>query len=253
MNIQKSTDELFERWKQQLEKDGITGFCGDGLMYRGEYWENNDYRGFNEGNEEELWINAPKRILFLLKDTNTNPECDIREFYMTNNLLLNRNLAYWFYGLLAFDENNDAPDYHSFTNEQAFDTFHHKPLAIVNCKKASGSSTVAITELLHHIDNYGHFIKEEIDILAPDIIVCGGGSSHIKNFVAEKVYPDLECVNNWIFFNKLNNKVVIDSYHPSFRRIKGGSEETIYKWMMNAYREFLEKYPDFRKSCRTTN
>ncbi|MDR0414187.1 MAG: hypothetical protein LBH84_02060 [Prevotellaceae bacterium] len=249
MKIQERTNDLFRRWKKQLEKDGLTGFCEDGLMYRGSYWEDNGYSGFAPGAEEELWTNAPKRILFLLKDANSNPDCDIREFYMAGNLLFNRSLAYWFYGLLAFDEKNDAPDYHSITKDQAFDTFHKKPFAIVNCKKESGTSTIATEILQQHIDSYTHFIKEEIDILAPDIIVCGGGSSRLKNFVAEKIYPDLKPVNSWIFFDEGNNKVVIDSYHPSYYQIEGGAE-TIYKDMMNAYKEFLEKYPDFRKSCR---
>jgi hypothetical protein len=251
MKIQESTNELFQRWKRQLEKDGFTGFCEDGLMYRGSYWEKDGQSGFAEGDEEELWINAPKRILFLLKDTNGNPNCDMREFHMTQRLLFNRNLAYWFYGLLAFDENNEAPGYR-VAKERAFDTFHHKPLAIVNCKKDSGTSSISTEILQHHIDRYGHFIKEEIDILAPDIIVCGGGSSCIKNFVAEKIYPGVESINNWIFFDKASNKVIIDSYHPSYYQTEGGSE-TIYASMMNAYGEFLEKYPDFRKSCRTTS
>jgi hypothetical protein len=72
LEIQKKTDELFQRWKQQSEKDGYRNFCGDGLMFRGENWEIEKdgklYYGKSEGNEEIMWSETPKRILFLLKD-----------------------------------------------------------------------------------------------------------------------------------------------------------------------------------------
>jgi hypothetical protein len=255
-DIQKKTDELFGRWKQQYEKDGYTGFCGDGLMYRGENWikdgENGTrYYGKHRGNEETLWLNAPKRIAFLLKDTNGNPGHDIREFRPGASGSIgthNKNLAYWMFGLLAFDETKDAPEFDTldFWND-VYPIFDKEPFAIVNCKKESGGYYILNRTLLKHINDYAPFIKEQIDILNPDIIVCGGGSSCIKNFVAESIYPDLEKINNWIYYDKVNNKVVVDSYHPSVFNI---SFFSIYSRMMNAYKEFLEQYPDFRKSSR---
>ena len=257
-NCNAKINELFIRWEEQLNKDGFFGFCRDGLMFRGENWkEQGDdgklYDGKYSGNEETMWANVPKRILFLLKDSNKNPGYDNREFYPGVKGSLNthyRNLAYWLFGLLAFDETKDAPAFESLNLwDEVYSVFDTKPFAIVNCKKESGGSYVSNENLQEHINRYADFIKEEIAILNPDIIVCGGGSSLIKKFVADNVYRNLEKINNWIYFDKFNNKVVIDSYHPSYWQISGGSK-TIYTKMMNAYKEFLEKHPDFRHNCR---
>jgi hypothetical protein len=247
---------LFERWEKKSEKDGYSNFCGDGLIFRGGNWEIEKdgkwYYGKSEGNEEILWEEAPKRILFLLKDTNNNPnDDDAREFRpgADGKIILHyKNLAFWLFGLLAFDETKDAPAFDTLNFwEDVFPVFDTKPYAIVNCKKESGSSSIDNQTLLNHINNYAQFIKEQISILDPDIIVCGGGSSLIIDFVEKNIYPDLVAVNNWICYDEKNAKVIIDSYHPSYFGI---SMAEIYSQMMNAYKEFLEKYPDFRKSCR---
>ncbi|MDR2130898.1 MAG: hypothetical protein LBP56_07030 [Odoribacteraceae bacterium] len=254
-NIQSKTDALFLRWKQAYEKEGYTGFCADGLLYRGGNWDKEvageQYHGKYEGDEENMWLQAPKRLLFLLKDTNGNPGEDLREFRPGANgsiALHYKNLAYWTYGLLAFDETHDAPAFDALDFwEEAFPAFDQKPLAIVNCKKEAGKGSINPAVLQEHIDRYAPFIKEQIEILDPDIIVCGGGSSVIKEFVANHVYPGIVKVNNWVYYDDTRRKVVIDSYHPSYR-----FEEVadMYTGMMDKYKEFLAAHPEFRKSSR---
>lgn len=252
-------NSLFEKWKKQAKNNGHTGFCGDGLMYRGKKWETEDggktYYGKSRGNENTLWFNAEKRVLFLLKDTNNNPNHDMREFSPGGNdrsiAFHYKNIAYWFFGLLSFQENKVAPEFKKLDFwKDVFPLFDTQPYAIVNCKKESGGSNLSNVTLKEHMELYVDFIKEEIEILDPDIIVCGGGQSAIKNFVKEHVYTDIEKIsnnNNWIYYSKKSNKVVIDSYHPSYW---GASQEEIYTRMMNAYKEFLSKHPHFLKSCR---
>lgn len=75
----------------------------------------------------------------------------------------------------------------------------------MNCKKESGGSTISNETLSKHLELYADFIKEEIKILNPDIIICGGGSSIIKDFVKEKIYTDIEKINesnNWIYYSR---------------------------------------------------
>lgn len=253
INYNGKLDALFKKWKTESQRNGHEGFCADGLMYRGEKWEKEIYVGKRKGDENNLWLNEPKRILFLLKDTNGNPNCDNREFYPGANHKINlhyKNLAYWLFGLSSIDEKTDAPDFDSlYFWDDVYIVFDTKPFAIVNCKKESGGSRISNYELSKHIGIYSDFIKKEIEILDPDIIVCGGGSSRIKNFFIEKIYTDVDPINNWIYYDKKNNKVIIDSYHPSYFQIEGGSN-TIYTKMMESYKAFLEKYPNFRKSCR---
>ena len=257
-NYNEKLNVLFEKWEEKSKENGHTGFCADGLMFRGENWEKEVeqkmYYGKSAGEENNLWLNAKKRILFLLKDTNDNPDCDIREFRpgASGSIRLHyENIAYWLFGLLSLNENKIAPDFESIDFwSDVFPVFDTMPFAIVNCKKASGGSTILNETLSEHIEHYADFIKKEIEILDPDIIVCGGGSSIIKDFVKEKIYTDIEKIddsNNWIYYSKKNNKVVIDSYHPSYWRIEGGSK-TIYERMMSKYKEFIDKYPHFLKN-----
>jgi len=116
-NYNEQLDELFVRWEEKAKENGHTGFCTDGLMYRGENWEKKVeqkiYYGKSEGEEDNLWMNAKKRILFLLKDTNNNPDCHNREFRpgASGSILLHhKNIAYWLFGILSLNEKNIIPE-----------------------------------------------------------------------------------------------------------------------------------------------
>src|ERR1035437_6112139 len=125
-NYQEKTDRLFAKWKKQSSQDGFNDFCEDGLMYKGEikttvasdgktYW----YR--SSGNEEELWANAPKRVMFLNKDVPFNPNQDIREWifrqHQTDITVLHyKNISLWLYGLLNINTSGIAPDFDTINN-----------------------------------------------------------------------------------------------------------------------------------------
>jgi hypothetical protein len=251
-NYNDRLDNLFTEWQAASAKNGHTGFCSDGLMFRGSAFTYDGGKGKYPGDEDELWEKCHKRILFLLKDSNNNPDCDTREFYPGSNGTIGihyKNIAFWYYGLLSFTESTDAPDFADIDFwEDVYPVFDQGAIAIVNCKKQSGGASISADILSEHINIYADFIRREIEILNPDIIVCGGGSSSIKNLVAENIYADLEKINNWIYYDRKNNKVVIDSYRPSHRY----STEEVYSDMMSAYKEFLSKHPDFRKNIRKT-
>jgi hypothetical protein len=250
VNYNEPLNTLFnEEWKIESEKNGHKVFVSDGLVYKGDF-DNKEWNLRNSGNENQLWHNATKRILFLLKDLNDGSEHDVREWgcHAPGKNLSDRfskNIARWLYGLLNVDKKGIAPDFDSLSDEMITDFFDKTPFARMNCKKQSGGNSISNAELQKHFDLYRDFIKREIEILNPDIVVCGGGSSMLKEFVHKNIYPGLEKINNWVYYDKENNKVVIDSYHPSYWRIKAKS---IYVNMMTAYEEFLSKYPEFLKN-----
>ena len=78
-NIHELEDDLRERWLKSYPDDERKAFCFDGLCYNGEIY--NDGKNAHQGNEEKLWNNTDRRILFLMKDTNNNPRCDYREWH----------------------------------------------------------------------------------------------------------------------------------------------------------------------------
>ncbi|OAV66623.1 hypothetical protein Barb6XT_01846 [Bacteroidales bacterium Barb6XT] len=240
-------NELFQRWEEISKQHGDYGFCRDGLMYKGDSWSDGRY----SGREDELWSNSPKRVLFLLKDTNKNPNRDIREWKPTTDKKHYLNIAYWLYGLLHFDNDGNSPDFDSIDIKELTSFFDDTPYAIVNSKKESGSGSIQLKELAKYISKYGDFLKEQILILDPDIVVCGGGQSYLKNYVEENIYNSLSKVNNWMYYSPNDNKLVIDSYHPSYtRRRPDYSCKYIYSTMMKCYKELLDHYPKFKDSCR---
>ena len=241
----KELDKLFIEWENKSKEDGYNGFCRDGLMLKGEVFKGNEgYWGRSMGNENELWQKSPKRILFLMKDPNGNPDEDMRSWIgrqhasdITNRFF--KNISFWLYGLndlsnlgcyKSFEDVNDVEKY-----SRCFDDV---PFAIVNCKKESGGSIIHSETLNFHAFKYGNFLKRELEILNPNIIVCGGGEGAVLSIARKIIYPDLEFVrvNDWIYYNKENDKVLIDSFHPSSRK----SYEEIYDGMMSAYKEHLE-------------
>lgn len=259
-NYQGQLDSLFGEWRQKAENDGFYRFCEDGLMYKGEFdskvgEDGKTYWWRCSGNEDLMWEEYPKRIMFLTKDVPNEDNADLREWIFRQNptnikVLIYKNISLWLYGLLHINENGEAPAYDEINDTSLFSPFIDKtPIAYVNVKKESGKSTIDNKTLQNHMNNYKDFIVKEIEILEPDIIVCGGGSSAIKNFVNKNLYPNLKQINSWMYYEEEKNILVIDSYHPSYFRIKGGGK-TIYTKMMEAYEEFLAKHPKFNGSCR---
>ena len=81
-NTHELEDDLRERWLKSYPEDERKAFCFDGLCYNGEIY--NDGKNAHQGNEEKLWNNTDRRILFLMKDTNNNSDSDYREWHWRN-------------------------------------------------------------------------------------------------------------------------------------------------------------------------
>ena len=109
-------------------------FCFDGLCYNGKI--SSDGKNASPGDEEELWNNTGRRILFLMKDTNNNSDSDYREWHW-------RNISHKFFQLhiqmagrivenkQRFYPTMENGDYATVPNA----VVTKYPLAIVNIKK----------------------------------------------------------------------------------------------------------------------
>ncbi|MGZ2371715.1 hypothetical protein ACXR6G_18195 [Ancylomarina sp. YFZ004] len=250
MEYNEKLDQLFDRWEQEAKSKGFNGFCRDGLLYKGKTRstigsDSKTYWGRASGNENELWHNSNKKIVFLTKDTNSNPNQDYREWLgrqgegiITHKFF--KNIALWLYGLISIDEKgNYSPFEEAVIGENYTRAFDENPFCIINAKKESGSSTIDNADLLYHANLSATFLKEQFEILNPNIIVCGGGQGAVLKIAREIIYPELnfQKINNWIYFNPETQKVLIDSYHPSAMI----SYDELYLGMMNSYKDFLAR------------
>lgn len=263
MSIVEQNQRLLEEWEAVSAKNNETAeFVPDGILYRGsiKYSENGCW-GHQPGNEDEVWQQAAKRILFITKDLNDEEAWDIRcetgrkNGSGENNIKIFRgtnfcpNYMYQVYGL-GHTTAEHYVDIDSIAEKDVIDYFDTCALARINCKKQLGNSRLDDRKLDEYINKYSDLLKRQILLLDADIIVCCGWTqktgNRIFDFVCTHCY-EFEEINYWISYNRLLNKIVINSWHPSTRHV---SVKNFYDQMMEAYREFLRRYPDFLKPNR---
>lgn len=254
---------LFERWLQAcIECDGISAdeFAYDGLLYRGECrniagcWE------MQPGNETELWMKAPCRLVILTKDTTKDGGLDDMRIetarknhcglqVLTYGRNFYRNLMLWSYALLNGVQGgeilsyDDTPDWDTLRG-----IYTSAAIARVNCKKQIGESIISNANLKAHIKRYSEFLKEQVDMYDADIILCCGGGGVIKDFVKECCVPDMVKYSDagWVYYSLSTHKIVIDSYHPSVLK----NMRNMYEGMMEDLKNFLSEFPEFARPRR---
>lgn len=219
MNIHEQEDILFEEWRDSYPPDVRKNIVIDGLCYNGAL--NDESTNSYSGNEEELWTDAKRKILFLMKDPNSNPGEDYREWpwrAITNKFF--KVIFNWLQGLSEITSNyiplleNDS--YLAPANQVIL----KYPLAIVNVKKISGSASVLNDTLYDYAKRDASFLKRQVrDILQPNIVVCGGGSDSVLDIAQQYIYPNLEfkSINSWCYLSEEKDLLLINSWHPSAR------------------------------------
>lgn len=250
--------EIFDRWIKRSKDSNHGGrefFAPDGLCFRGQinysdagYW----YRG--AGKEEQQWDNAQYKVMLITKDINGSKPWDIREETGRTNhsgednvkitARFYQNYMLWVYGILNTLKSGSTPDFEEInTGEILYKFYDSVPLVRLNCKKQIGENTISNLTLNSYIETYKDLLLEQISLYDANIIICGGGSSSIKDFVCDNYLNGYERINSWVYYSKESEKVVIDSYHPSYY---GLSQYEIYRRMMEAFGEFMLKYPEFK-------
>ena len=179
---------ILEKWQQEFEKAGGSAdqFSWDGIMFKGAIYKDGENKwGHSEGrNENQLWADAPLRILYLTKDQNTKggPCWDTREesYRKTNSELetntldtqykFNRMLVYTLYGL-ARTTPTQMMGYKDFSNSEALEYIDKFPFARINCKKEGGESSCPDNILIDAMDQYGTYLEEQIKNIDADCLI----------------------------------------------------------------------------------
>jgi len=212
----KKETDLCTRWMDSYSEELQKQFCFDGLIY---------YRDPNckdEYAEVAKWEKAKRKVLFLMKDTDGNPDCDYREweFYDTEAQRVHKTFITMIKELWALNVvNSDYLPVFNKTREEYIDLALPYPMAIVNIKKISGGPYVNNSSIWSFYERDKFFIIEQVkDILKPNIIVCGGGSGTILN-IAKDIYSDYEFekCNDWCYYCEQYDLLLIDDYHPAYR------------------------------------
>ncbi len=195
-------DDLFGRWPKPSN-----GFAKDGII------------------DETAWNDAPRKVLFLLKDTNACPQ-DFRAVVRGNPWKV---VGHWAYGIQNVEQHHIP----SFAEAEGSFEAACAASAIVNLKKQPGTSSSNLLEVEAAARADLCLIREELAIIEPEVIVCGGTFRIVK-----KVFPEFQSIEPSDPDGKcyvVDETVWIDYCHPSARY----RHDMMYYTLTAFYRNYL--------------
>ena len=193
MNSRKDKlNELFQRWRQSY-RESAKAFAEDGII------------------NEVAWASASPKVLFLLKETNDYPG-DLRKLIPEQWKGSWPNVGRWAYGIQKV-ASGEFPSFSKASRPENYKSAGESS-AIMNLKKLTGKDQSKMEEIRGFAQQDKDFIKEEIDITQPDVVVCGATFGIAKEIISgldcKPIDPDGKCF-------KLRETVWIDYCHPIAR------------------------------------
>ena len=205
MSIKEKERNLFSIWK---EEQGYEYFIYDGVF-----------------DAEEL-NRQTHRILFVLKEANwENANADLCEFLLSESSSgywkTWNNIARWSKAIL---EGGNYPKYISKSDK----TYWLKKVIAMNLKKVGGDDTAEDEVIYSYAHRDRKFLKKQIELYAPDIIICCGRGTGKNADILHDVVFEKDEVSEWqepilqynYFLAKINDKEnvpVVSFYHPQMR------------------------------------
>lgn len=199
-------NKLFLEWKKVRPSYG-TSFSEDGII------------------NEELWNEAKRKIVFLFKERNGG-EGDFRE-------LLDKDpnpwpvVGYWSYGLQNV---TDLPEFKDAV-ENSKDACRSS--AVVNLKKTPGRGSSNMEEIQQIASSDKKRIEEELRIISPEIVVCGG----VFNLCTQQLWGEYERISERVYKLAMFKDIVwIDFVHPAARV----NQDILYYALLYFFGEYLK-------------
>lgn len=180
-------DDLFQCWTSRCSPDERVRFVKDGII------------------DQAQWDQCVKRIAFLLKEPNLGESGvgnhDLREWARKKPW---SGLGYWAYGLQATTVSSIPPF------EQAKRTCDAacRASAVVNLKKIGGGGIADDNALAQALDRDWDLIAEQLAIIQPTIVVCGG------TWALASTKVPLDLTRSW---STVKDVLWIKCCHPSAR------------------------------------
>lgn len=187
-------NKLFNAWEKEYP---IGTFCRDGII------------------NESYFTEAKKKILFITKEPNdpSQSQWDFREVY--NREISPYPFCYriteWSYGIL----NEFKQPIEDVWKNKDHAHLCLKSIAMMNIKKSGGKGYSNINDMLEYSMRDIDFIREEIKIIDPEIIILGTSWKKLRNFLLDK--KDWSHSGYYVAIGRYDKAKVIDFYHPSSR------------------------------------
>ncbi len=194
-------NRLFVKWKKEVALFKAEPFYADGII---------NETVFNQNPEG-------KKILFIAKEPNaTNHEKTGDKSFVTDwnadpppAYPFAQRISEWAYGII-----HNFPPYESIEDKLSY----LKKIAFMNVKKSGGGAFTDNKEMYRIVKPQCEFILQEVNIIAPDIIVAC--LSFAENLM-EDIFGKVKFVNSGynVKIGKYSNSKIISFYHPSGRNV----------------------------------
>jgi len=204
MNIRNQEDELFKSWKKEYPDQM---FVIDGAPC------------------PEVYKKSSEKCLIILKDVNIDPKDVIKPEFDLRGQLENephpwwRTIANWCTAI----SNVHAGVSNKWSNLEKSDIRESlKPFAIMQLKKTTGGGSVSAEKINEHEKRDAEFIRKQIDIYEPKVIICCGVGENIANILGNGEWSES---SRGVRYMKLSmddgyETKIIDYMHPSARAAK---------------------------------
>jgi hypothetical protein len=174
--------------------------------------------------EDSYSASAPK-VLFLLKEVNSknldwNVPGHVQRQISTGKIRLTwKRMGMWSYAI-----HNNFPEYESLVKDKEAIKVGLKSIAITNVKKSRGQNVSKYYEIRKHAWMDKDLWQTELQIMDPDIVICGGTYSIITKILGLERHFICRTNNSKRSFYystwTLNNHQVLifNFYHPAVRK-----------------------------------
>lgn len=204
---------LFEEWKT-----GRDNFVTDGVV------------------DETAYRNAKKKVLFLLKEVNGGENWDLCQYVRDGGRSYTwDNVARWVEGIERLDEEIPWSELskNSKSNQQRREE-QLKKICVVNVKKKPGKETSVWEEIEAAGEADAEFLKKQIAIYEPEIIVCCGTDAIYSKYLAENKIK-WKMTRRGIWYAQDGRRIVIAYLHPNARL----ANNFMYYSLIDAVKELL--------------
>lgn len=256
---------LFKVWKVYNEKNPLQNKINGKMVCEKSAFTSDGVLRLPEDRHIKWDESSYPKVLFILKDQYQDAEDenkrwdeDIRDWLIWSdeknphrgednrnlksikkgNKNIFRPLGRWLMGVHAILEKDSFMALEDLSDEAVTNHISNNPMAIIECKKQPGGAKLDRKVLKQYFDRDRDFIKREIELLNPDVIICCSGMIYTE--IVSMLGGD--CHNQSI--TKIcNHTYVINSYHPSYSF--RGYEYKCYNYVISALWEYL--HPDQEK------